>query len=835
MDAESFLERLQNNRHYRGQIAGVETLPARDAHYRSVAMPQPLAHLLASHGIDQLYTHQADAYDAIHAGRNVVICTGTASGKSLCYQLPVLARLYEQPESRALFLFPTKALSHDQLGNLQRMIETGGLADVARPACYDGDTPSHKRPPIRRSANILLSNPDMLHISVLPYHTKWHAFFTNLRYVVLDEIHTYRGIFGSHVAGVLRRLQRVCRHYGAAPQFVCCSATLGNPQELAERLTGQEMILIDKDASPRGRRHFVLWNPPWIEEPRSEPGEKQPTPRLVRGPSDERGSQRSADTRHAETLELSGPTRSNPRLASPVSSQRVKLARRSGNAEAQDLMQRLIEAGAGTITFCKARVVAELIYTYVRDRLRRRRPDLAKRLKPYRGGYLPNERREIEQQLFTGELLGVCSTTALELGIDVGSLDASIIVGFPGTLCSLWQQAGRAGRRQEESLSIFVAYDDPIDQYLMRHPEFVFQQPLEHAIIDPDNPHILAAQLGCAAFELPLTEQDLEVFGTLGREVSAVLAEDGQLRHTQDRHYWASTEFPAAATNLRTISDATYSIIDTTDGRNAVIGDVDAISAPELVYPEAVYIHQGESYLVRQLDMPMRMARVERLDADYYTQPVLADECRVVTERLTDDCLGGQRFFGDVAVKWQTIAFRKFKLFSQELIGQTMLDLPAQQIDTAGAWFQPPAAALEVTRAADHKVPEALSGVRNLMTAALPPLAMCDRYDIGGVVNASQFGLSTIILYDRYHGGVGYARHAYECCEDLLRMAHEIVAGCACDEGCPGCVAPPNLRIPIHHDPDVGHGYAIPNKLATRTLLEQWLANPPHAKWLKAT
>lgn len=770
MDVTLFISRLLADRHYRGQVANVRRLGAREASFAEPREPLSgrVVEALQRQGIEQLYTHQAAACDALSVGQDVVLCTGTASGKSLCYHVPVLSRLLVDHDSRALYLFPTKALAYDQLANLQQLVEIGELVDLARPACYDGDTPSHRRPGIRRSANILLSNPDMLHQGILPYHTKWADFLANLRYLVLDEIHTYRGIFGSHVANVVRRLLRVCRHWGATPQIVCCSATVGNPRDLAERLTGRAMTLVDEDGSPRGGRHVVLWNPPFLEE-------------------------------------------------------QTRVARRSGNVEAVELMQRLLEVDAGTITFCKARVVAELIYTYVTDALRKRRPDLARRVRPYRGGYLPLERRSIEEQLFSGELLGVCSTNALELGIDVGSLDSSLIVGFPGTLCSLWQQAGRAGRRQDESLVIFIAYDDPVDQYLMRNPDFIFDQPLEHAIVDPQNPHILAAQLGCAAQELPLTEADLVGFGTVAADVAEVLSEDGKLRQTAERYYWSDSEFAAAQTNLRTISNATISIVDVTDDANTVIGQVDSISAPELVYPEAVYLHQGESYIVRELDQTARLARVERLDADYYTQPVLADDCRITSEMLRGVFRGGERFFGGVSVKWQTVAFRKFKLFSQELIGQTVLDLPAQQIDTAGSWFQPPGGAVEATRAAGHKLFEALSGVRNLLTVALPPLAMCDRYDIGGVVDTAQLGVATVILYDRFDGGVGYARHAYEAADELFAMALELVVGCPCESGCPGCVAPPNLRIPIHHDPDVGKGYAIPDKAATMTLLRAWV------------
>ncbi|MBN2446141.1 MAG: DEAD/DEAH box helicase [Phycisphaerae bacterium] len=769
MDVASFLARLQADRHYRGQIASVRVLPARAADFRkpTSGLPERLRPWLAEAGIEQLYAHQAEAYDAILAGEDVVIATGTASGKTLCYQLPIIAALLEDREARALYLSPAKALAYDQLGGLERLISASGLTDAVKAACYDGDTPQHKRPAIRRSANILLSNPDMLHVSVLPYHAKWAAFFSRLRYIVLDEIHSYRGIFGSHVAGVLWRLSRLCEHYGSRPQFICCSATLGNPRELAENVTGRQMRVIDQDASPRGAKHVVLWNPPWLE-----------------------GAQ---------------------------------VGRRSANVEAMHLMKRLLEAGAGTITFTKARVVTELIYKFVTDALQRRRPDLAARVRPYRGGYLPNERREIEQGLFSGRILGVCGTNALELGIDVGSLDAAIVVGFPRTFCSLWQQVGRAGRRQDESLAVFVAYDEPIDQYLMRNAQFVFEQPLEHAIVDPRNPHILAAQLRCASFELPLSREELESQGDTAAAVAEALTDEDQLAFSAERYYATAKISPAVEVDLRTISDATYAIVDTTDGRNEVIGQVDSISAPELVYPEAIYLHKAESYIVRELDEDLRTAKVERFEADYYTQPVLADDCRITREREDDETALGRRCFGDVVVQWQTTAFRKFKYYTQELIGQTKLNLGLQRINTTACWIQPPKAALSAVTDAGHKVFEALSGVRNLCMVTLPPLAMCDRFDIGGIVDSAQLGVSTIFMYDRYEGGLGYARYAYDCLEELLHMAHELVAGCACEDGCPGCVAPPNLRVPIHHDPDVSRGYEIPSKAATLALLGAWV------------
>ncbi|MFQ5806627.1 MAG: DEAD/DEAH box helicase [Phycisphaerae bacterium] len=771
MDAQGFIERLKVGRDYRGQIAAVRCVDARPAAYRTPASPIPvrLRALLRNEDIEQLYAHQAEAYDAVRRGENVVVCTGTASGKSLCFHLPVLAELLQNRESRALYLFPAKALAYDQVGNLERMVTAGGLQDTVRPACYDGDTPTHKRAGIRRSATILLSNPDMLHVSILPYHAKWAGFLARLEYVVLDEIHTYRGIFGSHVAGVIRRLQRLCRHYGSSPQFICCSATLGNPQELAERLTNRPMRLIDRDGSPQGRKYVVLWNPPW----------------------------------------LGG----------------ARVARRSGNVEAQELMEKLVEAGAGTISFAKARVVAELIYKYLVEALARRRPDLARRVRPYRGGYLPLERREIEQALFSGELLGVCSTNALELGIDVGSLDAAIIVGFPGTLCSLWQQAGRAGRRQDESLAVFVAYDDPIDQYLVRHPDFVFGRPVEQAIIDPQNPHILKSQLQCAARELAIHAEDLEQFGAIALDVARELEADHLLSETAGQFHYSQSGLPHHETNLRHISNATYAIVDITDGRNAVLGHVDSTSAPELVYPEAVYLHGGESYVVRELDEQAKIARVERLDADYYTQPLLHSDIRVTERRLEEDFHGGRKAFGDAIVKWQTVGFRKFKFYTMELIGRTALELPPQQIKTTAMWLQPPRDVLKAVADAGHKKYEALAGVRNLLLVALPPLAMADRRDLGGIVDSAQLGEPTIFLYDRYEGGVGYARHGYECADELLRMAYALVSGCECDDGCPGCVGLANLRPPLHHDPDGYRAYEFPDKAATMALLAAWLAS----------
>ncbi len=764
MDAREFLRDLTADRRYRDQLVHVREIPARAAQYAEPRKPidEAIRSMLRRQNIHRLYTHQAAAIDAVADAQDVVIVTGTASGKTLCYNLPVVSALLAEPEVRAMYLFPTKALTQDQYGTLQRWTGEGELGDALRPAVYDGDTPSHNRARIRAKANVILTNPDMLHVGILPHHGKWHAFLRNLRYIVIDELHTYRGIFGSHVACVLRRLLRMCDHYGSRPQVVTCSATIANPVELAGKLTGRQMTLIDNDGSPRGKKYFALWNPP--------------------------------------LLDLG------------------QFARRSANIEAVDLLTELVRRRAQTIVFGKARIVVELIYKYASEALAGE-GDLARRIRPYRGGYLPNERREIERELFSGSLLAVTATNALELGIDVGALDAAILVGFPGTICSTWQQAGRAGRTSQESLVMLVAYNDPVDQYITRHPEFLFGAPHEHGVIDPANPHILEGQLACACFEKPLTADDEAYFGPLAGRIAEILAADGQLQSIDDRYYWSSREMPARGVNLRTISDDTYSIVDASrDGR--VVGNVDSISAPELVYPGAIYLHEGESYIVREMDIDAKVARVTPADVDYYTQPVLASSCRLGKPSESKGYLCGELFFGEADVTWQTTAFKKIKYYTMELIGQGRLDLPSQTLSTTGMWWTLGREMLADVRAAGYNPIEALVGLRNLMLAALPSLAMCDRRDISGMVDSANLGRPTIIIYDRYLGGLGFAQRGYELIDDWLEIASALARECPCDDGCPSCVGLPNLRPPIHQDPDLAGGYGVPNKAATILLLE---------------
>jgi len=776
MNISDFLEQIQRDRDYAGQVSHIEVVPAREAVYGELRRPMPaaLTRALSSAGIGRLYSHQVSAIESIRAGRNVVVVTGTASGKTLCYNIPVIERLLEEPDAKALYLFPTKALAQDQLKSLTRLAgEDPALAELVRTGTYDGDTTRHTRRKLRDEGNIILSNPDMLHAGVLPYHAKWNRFLRNLRYVVVDEIHTYRGVFGSNVANVLRRLRRVCEHYGSDPQFICSSATIANPRELAERLVGQPFDVVDEDGSPRGKKYFVLWNPPYLDE--------------------------------------------------------TKMERRSSNVEGHWLMARLMADGFQTIAFGRARVVAELIYRYARDTLQRLKPEYARRIRPYRGGYLPEERREIERQLFSGELLGVASTNALELGIDVGSLDAAVIVGFPGTIASAWQQAGRAGRASDESMAVLVGYNDPIDQYLMRNGDYFFRQSPENAIIDPGNKYILAKHLRCAAFELPLTEMDEGLFGDLTEPIVNLLADLDDLNELDGRHYWASTDFPARGVNLRTISDDTYAIVDVAR-ENTVIGVVDGVSALELVYPEAIYLHEGETYFVRELDLEQKIAYVEKKNVDYYTQPVLESSIR--TGDVDESRLWREHnvFFGDATVTWMTSAFKKIKFYGLDSIGWSNLDLPPFHLETKALWLVPSKDVMSEVRARGKNPVEGLVGIRNMAISVLPLFSMCDRRDIGGIVESSNVGSPAMFLYDRFEGGLGFVEAGYRSIEELMRGCLDLVRQCDCDDGCPSCVGLPILRPPIQQDPDAMGAWPIPDKESARLLLEAMLGDPERSE-----
>jgi DEAD/DEAH box helicase domain-containing protein len=807
MDVAALLERVRARRDYAGQLEHVETLPERQARFVEPAVPLhgPLKRLLAERGIEQLYSHQVAALEAARAGRDWVAVTGTASGKTLCYNLPILetALHADSSGSRALYLYPTKALAQDQLKGLLDLTSSDpDLAAAIRPGVYDGDTPTAQRRRIRNEANLVLSNPDMLHASILPYHPKWADFFSELRYVVLDEVHTYRGILGAHVSAVLRRLMRVCRHYGSDPIFLATSATIANPGELVSRLIGREVEVIDDDGSPRGRKYFALWNP------------------------------------------------------SPLA--KDSLARRSANDDAVMWLEEAVQADGQALAFTRTRQAAELIHRYLRDSLAEQRSPHADKVRAYRGGYLPNERREIEQDLFAGRLRAVAATNALELGIDVGSLDVALLVNYPGTIASCWQQAGRSGRRHDESLAVLLGGNDPVDQYLLRRPEYFFAQSPEHAVVDPENPYVLARHLKAAAFELPLEGDDLRTFGHLAEPIVEALCQDGQLTNVRGAYYHPGGQNPTIGVSLRHMSDNTFSIVlldskmprpvvarASEIGRNisngfatrspfgqppteyslqsdaTVIANVDAISAVELVYPQAVYLHNGETYLVRELDLNGKIAYVERRETDYYTQAVLESSVLITGERATSDALPHAALaYGDVDVTWQTVAFKKIKFATRENIGLGPVDIPAQELKTTAFWLVPGDETRAEMKAAGLRASEGIVGLRNLAVVALPLVAMCDSRDVSGVVNSHNTGRPTMIVYDRYPGGLGYCEKGFARIADLLAICREIAASCPCEGGCPSCVGLPNLRPAIHSDPDLTRGNPMPDKLATLKLLE---------------
>jgi DEAD/DEAH box helicase domain-containing protein len=777
---DDFARRPEN----RGALAHWQTLPARPARHGELLppLPPPLVNALAARGIERLYTHQVRAVESLRAGRDTVVVTGTASGKSLCFHLPALERLLEEPGATALYLFPTKALAQDQLKSVVRL--ANGDLETARTlhaGVYDGDTAASTRRKLRDQANLILSNPDMLHAGILPQHAKWARFLRNLRFVVVDEMHAYRGIFGSHVANVLRRLERLVHHYGGEFRYVLCSATIRNPGELAAALTGRDVEVVDDDGAPRGAKHFAFWNPPWRDDTRVE--------------------------------------------------------RRSSNVEGCQLLAGLIERGAQAIAFTKSRVSAELVYRYTREQLERARPRLGavpddpagaplhERLRPYRGGYLPEERRAIERALFDGQLRGVVSTNALELGIDVGGLDAAVLIGAAPTLASIWQQAGRAGRSGAESLVVLVAYNDTVDQYLMRRPEWFFDRSPEAACVDPHNPYILAQQLACAAYELPIGPADHERFGPQAPDVLAALDEAGETRTIDGRAYWSKSDFPGAKVSLRQMGDDTFTIQDATKG-HAVIGTVDAISGLELVYPDAIYLHEGESWFVRALDLEQKIATVEPREVDYYTQPVLDTNIRVRGELQAKDWRGERASFGEVTYSWQVIAMKKIRYRSLDAIGYHPLELPRLTLDTAGFWLAPREETWRAMAAAGHNPWEALSGVRNLFVHLLPLLSMCDPYDLGGMLDSSNLGRPGLFVFDRYPGGLGFAEQGWARLDELVAASLAHLVGCPCGDGCPACVGTPVFRPAQQQDLDASRGSReIPGKDATRWLLERWRAS----------
>ena len=783
MNAKTFLTRLKKTDFFRDQVAHVESLPERPPVFKDLAGGvHPAAQAtLDEAGIQRLYAHQADAIERVRAGRNVVIVTGTASGKTLCYNIPIVEALIEDATATALCIYPTKALTQDQLRGIGRFeSKERGVEFLA--GTYDGDTPQNLRRKLRNAARVVLTNPDMLHQGILPQHARWNRFFTHLKYVVIDEVHAYRGVFGSHLANVVRRLGRICRHYGSRPQFICSSATIGNPRAHAERIVGQEMDLITNDGSPRGPKQFVLWNPPPLET-------------AARGKADE---------------------------------WRAGGDRRSPLWEAIHLMTALVTEGVQTITFVRTRLAAELIFKNARDLLRPVSRKLAESIHAYRGGYLPEERRAIEQKLVSREILGVSSTNALELGIDIGSLDACIMAGYPGTIASLWQQAGRAGRGRDEAVVFLVAQNSPIDQYLMMHSGYLFARNPEQAVVDPDNPHIAVGHIKCAVHELPLADAEVPGFGPYTDAVLELLEEEELVRHIEGHWYWASSEYPAAAVNLRNIAGPVYTIQDDSEGER-VIGTLDEVSALSQLHDHAVYIHAAETYFVNKLDLEQKIAHVEKRDLDYYTQSVQVSQIRIDETDEESEWLGATLGFGDVTVTTSIPMFKKIKFHSRDSLGFEQLELPPQSLETVAMWFVPPEGAVVALRDAKMEIGEALVGIANVLVEVAPIFVMCDTQDIGAVVDSNCLGSDALFLHDRYPGGMGYARRCLDRMPEIMQTVYDVICDCGCPDGCPSCVGSAMPAFAMT-DLDSSVRGRIPNKAAAKMLLDLMLGRKTNSE-----
>jgi len=739
--------------------------PARLVDIPTELHPDVLA-ALGRIGIERLYSHQAEALHSAWAGPTIVT-TGTASGKSLCFNLPTLDMLCRDTRARALYLYPTKALAQDQA----RALNALGLTKRVRPAIYDGDTPRESRADIRRNANVVLTNPDMLHVGILPNHAAWAELFSNLAVVVIDEAHVYRGVFGSHVANVLRRLHRIAAAYGTAPRVLLTSATIANPVELAERLTGLEDIaLIDADGSPAPGRRIAMWNPPLIDEALG--------------------------------------------------------TRRSALGEAAELLARLVREGARVICFMKSRKGVELLSRLAKDDLEAAgQAELAELIEPYRAGYTPQQRRELEGRLTRGELRAVVTTDALELGIDIGELDAAVVVTFPGTVASLRQMWGRAGRRGR-GLAVYVAGEDALDQFFCRHPDEFLERPVEAAILDHESPLIFAAHLLCAAHEGPLDGGDVQFFGPRMQAHAELLVSAGRLRLRPPRDGMSEAGggetyvprdpggYPAAEVSLRSASPEHFAIVDVSSGE--LLGQTEAARAHSTVHDGAIYLHQGRTYEVRDLDLSHRRALVAPFHGDWYTQP--KRETMTAIERLLDrhDALGVSLSFGEVSVTETVLAYQRRRLSDHTQIDLVALDLPETSFSTQALWFELDSAELEETIPLKSLL-GALHATEHAQIAVLPLLAMCDRWDIGGLSTNlhPQTGHPTIFIYDGHPGGIGIARTAFGRFEELCKDAHRLIADCGCAEGCPSCVQSPkcgNLNEPL-------------SKAGARLLLERMLGH----------
>lgn len=758
MNLSSFITTLLDRPEHRERIVHVERLGPQMAQYAApdAPLPAPLQAALAARNIARLYDHQAQAVDLARAGQHFGVVTATASGKTLCYHLPTLEALHENPRARAMYLFPTKALAQDQLRALREL--AGDHLPHVRPAIYDGDTPQNERSTIRTSANVLLTNPDMLHIGILPNHATWSRFLSRLKIVVIDEAHIYRGVFGSHVALLLRRLRRLCQQHGSDPQFIFASATIGNPHDHLQTLLGDEVAIIEANGAPRGPRTIVFWNPP---------------------------------------------------LQSAASDQRA-----STNVETTGLFTELVERQIQTITFTRARKIAELLVRYARERLEPRHPDLAARIRSYRAGYQAQDRRAIEQALSRGDLVGLVSTNAMELGVDIGGLDAALLNGYPGTVASTWQQLGRAGRGQQPSLGVLVAFDDPMDQYWMRHPNEFFARPHEQARVALDNPYILGDHLLCAAYEQPLeAEETVQWFGEAALPLVEGLIADGLLKERAGKAYVPIGTYPAQHVSIRATGGET---IELRTEAGQLIERVPLNRAPFEIHNGAIYLHQGESYLVLELDLVQRVAIARQADVNYYTQPRDVTDVQVVEERARREAGTTIACFGAVDVRRTVVGYRRKALYKEDVLSDHELDLPPQQFVTHAMWFTLPRPVADRIKLAQQDLRGGLHAAEHAMIALLPLLAMCDRWDIGGVSTAwhPDTDAATIFIYDGVPGGVGITELGYEQLEAWWRMTRDLLRECPCADGCPSCV----------QSPKCGNGNQPLDKAVALDILETLLA-----------
>ncbi len=736
MNVDQIVTKFREDKSFMQNVSYWKEIPEKSAQYAPFpeGLNEKIINALSDRGIHKLYTHQAEAISHVLEGRNVTVVTPTASGKTMCYNVPVLNTVMNAPSARALYIFPTKALAQDQMAELHELCELVD-ADI-KSYTYDGDTPVNARKAVRQAGNIIITNPDMLHSGILPQHTKWVDFFENLKYVVIDELHMYVGVFGSNVCNVMRRLKRLCEFYGSHPQFICLSATIANPKELAEKITGEELEIIDKSGAPAGKRHIVFYNPPYIDK--------------------------------------------------------KLFIRRDTTIQTREIAQELLKNKIQTIVFMRSRVGVEVMLSSLEKTMRDNKAyGTAESIKAYRGGYLPSERRAIERGLRSGDVLGVISTNALELGIDIGRLDACVMCGYPGGIANTWQQIGRAGRRRDTSLAILVASNRALDQYILSHPDYFFEASPENGLVNGDNLQILMSHVQCSMFELPF--KDGETYG--GVDISPMLAyfeENGTARHTGGKWYWMAESYPASMLSMRSISNDNFIIVDITNPDHKVIGEMDKYTVPMLLHEHAIYMHQAVQYQVEKLDWDDHKAFVRKVNVDYYTDADMNVEVRVtdVFDKRNFPCDSIDVSFGEAMVVSQTTMFKKMKLDTHENLGWGKIFLPQMEMYTSACWVTLPDKITDMFDKEDLN--DAMLGITHLLGNIVPVYIMSSSSDINIVfhVRSPFTDKPTIYIYDNYQGGIGFSEKIYHSLYELFKMAREHLLSCQCEKGCPSCVGP---------------------------------------------